>query len=155
MHLLCGWSVKTIFTYFRNVLVETTFTVKDNGNITNTIWLGGITAKQFEWKVFCELLLLLFCADNNYTCFICIQHTFTTFLPQWTLSRDRYIRVLESDNDSLLLGDGEVRRRLEGATLCVCRLGESLWQCVKRRGVGNEKVWIGREVRENSTRYVW
>ena len=51
--------------------------------------------------------------------------------------------------------DGEVQRRSEGATLCVCGPGESLRQGAKRRGVVlHEKVWIGREVRENSTRYV-
>ena len=52
--------------------------------------------------------------------------------------------------------DGEVQRRSEGATLCVCGPGESLRQGVKRRGVVlHEKVWIGREVRENSTRYMY
>ena len=51
--------------------------------------------------------------------------------------------------------DGEVQRRSEGATLCVCGPGESLRQGAKRRGVVyHEKVWIGREVRQNSTRYV-
>ena len=49
----------------------------------------------------------------------------------------------------------EVQRRSEGATLCVSGPGEGLRQGAKRRGVVlHEKVWIGREVRENSTRYV-
>ena len=49
----------------------------------------------------------------------------------------------------------EVQRRSEGATLCVCGPGESVWQGAKRRGVVlHDNVWSGREVRENSTRYV-
>ena len=39
--------------------------------------------------------------------------------------------------------------------VCVCGPGERLRQRAKRRGVVlHEKVWIGREVCENSTRYV-
>ena len=46
--------------------------------------------------------------------------------------------------------DGEVQRRSEGATLCVCGPRESLWQGAKRRG-----VILHEKVRENSTIYVW
>ena len=43
--------------------------------------------------------------------------------------------------------DGEVQRRSEGATLCVCGPGESLLRGAKRKGVVlHAKVWIGREV---------
>ena len=51
--------------------------------------------------------------------------------------------------------DGELQRRSEGATLCVCGPGESVRQVPRERGVVlHEKVWIGREICENSTRYV-
>ena len=57
------------------------------------------------------------------------------------------------NNDSLPVT--YLQRRSEGATLCVCGPGESLRQGAKRRGVVlHENVWIGREVRENSTRLV-
>ena len=51
--------------------------------------------------------------------------------------------------------DAEVQRRSEGDALCVCGPGESLWQGAKRGGVVlHEEVGSGRDVRENSTRYV-
>ena len=70
----------------------------------------------------------------------------------WFHAREKHYRCIVCFESV----DGEVQRRSEGATLCVCGPGESLWQGAKRRGVVlHEKVWIGREVRENSTRYVW
>ena len=51
--------------------------------------------------------------------------------------------------------DREVQKRSEGATLCVCGPGESKGQGANMTGVVlHVKVWIGREVCENSTIYV-
>ena len=69
----------------------------------------------------------------------------------WFHAREKHYRCIVCFESV----DGEVQKRSEGATLCVCGPGESLRQGAKRRGVVlHEKVWIGREVRENSTRYV-
>ena len=52
--------------------------------------------------------------------------------------------------------DGKVQRRPEGATLCVCGPGESfMTRCQEKRCRLHEKVRIGREVCENSTRSVF